>query len=396
MNTSLFALGGFIIVAVLLLVTIWYREKREKKRIQALTDYLEQINTGGASILTALGEDKFSKLEDEIYKTVTHLLQTKEAAVKAKRNFARNLENIAHQLKTPITALSLTFQTVKNASDTNQNCLTEQFHHKEEQGSRSDQHNLSKDQQDSEQVRYAQSKQQDYNKGQYPQSEQHNLIQGQYPQSEQHNLIQGQYPQSEQYNLIQGQYPQSEQHFSHKYWSQMEHQLQRLIKLEDALLLISRLDAGTLELKPTVIDVYTVLVLAVDNLQELLKLSHTEIDIPELGEMAITADLDWTMEAVLNLMKNGMEHHPGGVVHCSYSQNLLYTEILIWDEGEGFAKEDIPHLFERFYRGRNASGSGLGIGLALSKEILERQNGTLRAWNRPEGGACFEIHLYSH
>jgi signal transduction histidine kinase len=355
----------------------------EAKRIQALADYLEQINTGGASILTALGEDKFSKLEDEVYKTVTHLLQTKEAAVQAKRNFARNLENIAHQLKTPITALSLTLQTIGNISDAKQEYKLEQYDHQEKQLSQSDQQNLCNDQQNPGQEQYAQSKQQDYNKGQYPQSEQNNLMQGQNPQSEQNNLIQGQNPCSEQNP------PQT-------LWSQMEHQLQRLIKLEDALLLISRLDAGTLELKPTVIDAYTVLVLAADNLQELLKLSHTEIDIPELGEMAITADLDWTMEAVLNLMKNGMEHNPGGVVYCNYSQNLLYSEILIWDEGEGFAKEDIPHLFERFYRGRNASGSGLGIGLALSKEILERQNGTLRAWNRPEGGACFEIHLYSH
>jgi signal transduction histidine kinase len=362
MNTPLFvlggfALGGFVLGVVLLLVTIRYREKVEAKRIQALTDYLEQINTGSASILTALGEDKFSKLEDEIYKTVTHLLQTKETAVQAKSNFARNLENIAHQLKTPITALSLTLQTIRNISDVKQDYKLEQYYHQEEQWSRSDQKNCCTDMQNPIQEQYAQSKQQDSNKGQYP---------------------------------------QSEKNPTHTLWSQMEHQLQRLIKLEDALLLLSRLDAGTLELKPTVIDVYTVLVLAADNLQELLKISQTKIDIPELGEMAITADLDWTMEAVLNLLKNCMEHNPGGVVHCTYLQNLLYTEILIWDEGGGFAKEDIPHLFERFYRGRNACGNGLGIGLALSKEILERQNGTLRAWNRPEGGACFEIHLYSH
>jgi signal transduction histidine kinase len=383
MNTSLYALGGFIIGAVLLLVTIWYREKVEAKRIQALTDYLEQINTGDASILTAFDEDKFSKLEDEIYKTVTHLLQTKEAAVQAKHNFAYNLENIAHQLKTPITALSLTLQTFKNISGAKQDYQSEQLNHQGKLLPQSGQQNHYNDQQNPGQEQYAQSKQQDSNKGKYPQSEQHNLMQGRNPQSEQNNLIQVQNPCSKQNP------PQT-------LWSQMEQQLQRLIKLEDALLLLSRLDAGTLELKPTVIDVYTVLVLAADNLQELLKISQTEIDIPELGEMAITADLDWTMEAVLNLMKNCMEHNPGGVIHSTYSQNLLYTEILIWDEGEGFVKEDIPRLFERFYRGRNACGNGLGIGLALSKEILERQNGTLRAWNRPEGGACFEIHLYSH
>lgn len=112
--------------------------------------------------------------------------------------------------------------------------------------------------------------------------------------------------------------------------------------------------------------------------------------------MLVTADLDWTMEAVMNLMKNCMEHSPGGMIHCSYAQNPLYTEILIWDDGEGFAKEDIPHLFERFYRGQNASEGGIGIGLALSKEMIERQNGTIRAQNRPDGGALFEIRFYSH
>ncbi|MDE7067477.1 MAG: sensor histidine kinase, partial [Schaedlerella arabinosiphila] len=113
-------------------------------------------------------------------------------------------------------------------------------------------------------------------------------------------------------------------------------------------------------------------------------------------EMMITADLDWTMEAIMNLMKNCMEHSDGGTVRCSYAQNPLYTEILIWDDGEGFAKEDLPHLFERFYRGQNAGEGGIGIGLALAKEMIERQNGTIRAKNRLDGGALFEIRFYSH
>lgn len=113
--------------------------------------------------------------------------------------------------------------------------------------------------------------------------------------------------------------------------------------------------------------------------------------------MAIRVDLDWTMEAVMNLMKNCMEHGgENGTIHCSYAQNPLYTEILIWDEGAGFFKEDIPHLFERFYRGKDAGEGGIGIGLALSKEIIEGQNGTIRAKNMQEGGACFEIRFYSH
>ena len=184
--------------------------------------------------------------------------------------------------------------------------------------------------------------------------------------------------------------------FDSRHMDQVERQLLRLTHLEEALLVLSRLDAGALLLQKKEVDVFTMLVLAADNLQELFTDSGALVDIPELGEMRILADLDWTMEAVMNLMKNCMEHSPGGVIHCSYAQNSLYTEIRIWDDGEGFAGEDLPHLFERFYRGQNAGEGGIGIGLALAKEIVERQNGTIRAGNRAEGGAFFEIRFYSH
>lgn len=296
---NLFAITGLLAGVFLFVFTFLYRNKIEARRIRALADYLEQVNIGKAAVLSATGEDEFSKLEDEIYKTVTFLYQTKDAAVQAKNEFAENLSNIAHQIKTPITAISLSVQTMQKEHD-------------------------------------------------------------------------------------------------EKKQEQIQRQLLRLTRLEEALLVLSRLDAGSLHLQKADIDVFTILVLAADNLQELFAESCTSIDIPESGEMAITADLDWTMEAVINLMKNCMEHNRGGTIHCSYGQNPLYTEILIWDEGEGFCKEDIPHLFERFYRGKNACEGGIGIGLSLSKEIIERQNGTIRAKNMPGGGACFEIRFYSH
>lgn len=301
---AFFVAIGVLAGAFLFSFTVLYRNKMEAVRIQALADYLEQANTGKAVILSTSGEDDFSKLEDEIYKTVTSLYQTKDAAVQAKNDFAENLSNIAHQIKTPITAISLSVQTMS--------------------------------------------------------------------------------------------LPEIQKEGGRKQAEQIQKQLLRLTHLEEALLVLSRLDAGTLILQTEEIDVFTVLVLAADNLQELFMESGTSIDIPELGEMAITADLDWTMEAVINLMKNCMEHNTGGTIHCSYGQNPLYTEIHIWDEGEGFMKEDIPYLFERFYRGQNASEGGIGIGLALSKEIIERQNGTIRAGNMPGTGAYFEIRFYSH
>ena len=304
----MFATTGFLAGIVLFAITYAFRNKTEAKRIEELSDYLEQVNMGKAVVLSASGEDLFSKLEDEIYKTVTFLYQTKDAAVQAKNDFAENLSNIAHQIKTPITAISLSLQTLSEM------------------------------------------------------------------------------PMKKEYEKDR--------------MEQIKKQLNRLIHLEESLLVLSRLDAGTLRFQKEDVDVFTLLVLAADNLQELFADSGTFIDIPESGEMAVTADLNWTMEAVINVMKNCMEHNAGGTVHCSYGQNPLYTEIFIWDEGDGFAKEDIPHLFQRFYRGKSADaggnirGSGIGIGLALSKEIIEHQNGTIRAKNLPNGGACFEIRFY--
>lgn len=288
--------------AFLLLTGFMVQRRRERQRIQVLTAYLEQANTGNAPVLSALGEDEISRLEDQIYKTVTYLYQTKEEAVRAKNEFARNLSNIAHQIKTPITAISLSVQTM------------------EDKGS-------------------AEEK---------------------------------------------------------KRREQMTKQLTRLTHLEEALLLLARLDAGTLVLKREETDVYTLLMLAADNLQEIFAYWKVSVDIPEHGEMPVVVDQDWTMEAVMNLMKNCAEHSAGGRVRCFYEQNPLYTEIRIQDDGAGFDREDLPHLFERFYRGRDAAEGGIGIGLALAKELIMRQNGAIRARNLSEGGACFEIRFYRH
>ena len=297
-------LAGFLAGSLLFFCTWLYRYRQETLRFLARAEYLEQANTGSAAILSTTGEDDFSRLEDEICKTVTSLCQTKERAVQARNDFAENLSNIAHQIKTPITAISLSTQMMERQS-------------------------------------------------------------------------------------APGAY------LSGNHLQQIHKQLRRLTHLEEALLLLSRIDAGALSLTKEEVDVFTLLVLAAENMQELFDTSGVCADIPERGGMRILADLDWTMEAVMNLMKNCLEHG-GGTIHCSYAQNPLYTEIRIWDEGEGFLREDIPHLFKRFYRGQNASKGGIGIGLALAKEIIERQNGTLRAGNRPGGGALFEIRFYSH
>lgn len=297
-NIPVFLFALFFVLSCLFFISARSTDKQNRKRIAELTDYLEQVNLGTGGTVIQTQEDDFSHLQDEIYKTVTMLYQTKEAAITARKRFAENLENIAHQLKTPITAAFLSLQLMEKTD-------------------------------------------------------------------------------------------------SGDYAKQIEKQLKQLNRLEESLLALSKIDAGTLLLNYTKVDIYTALNLAADNLNDLLRKENIFVEIPDKGCIEFSGDLEWTMEALINLLKNCMEHSkPGGSIHCDYTGNPLYAEILIWDEGAGFDPEDIPHLFERFYRG--AVGNGIGIGLALARSVFELQNGTITAHNLQAGGACFEIRVYSH
>ena len=181
------------------------------------------------------------------------------------------------------------------------------------------------------------------------------------------------------------------------YINQIQKHLDRLTRLEESLLTLSQIDAGVLKLERLPVDLYTALTLASDNLYDISIQNNVTVHIPEKGRVEIIGDLEWTMQAFMNLMKNCMEHsREGGSIHCDYDHNPLYQQVLIWDDGEGFAEEDFSHLFQRFYRGKRAVGSGIGIGLSLASAIMEMQNGIITAYNLPEGGACFDIRIYSH
>ena len=114
-----------------------------------------------------------------------------------------------------------------------------------------------------------------------------------------------------------------------------------------------------------------------------------------MGDETCTGDLAWSAEALGNVLKNCMEHTPaGGIISVKAEETALYTQITVRDNGPGFVKEDIPHLFERFYRGKNAGADSVGIGLALARMIVAEQGGTVTADNPAEGGARFVIRFY--
>ncbi len=173
-----------------------------------------------------------------------------------------------------------------------------------------------------------------------------------------------------------------------------EKQLQRLEWLIESLLKMSRLDAGAVELRRETVSVRTLAEKASAALAAPMELRQQTLQL-HIGEETFQGDLSWSAEALGNLLKNCMEHTPaGGTVTVTAEETALYTEIAVQDTGPGFAPEDLPRLFERFYRGAGARAESAGIGLALARRIAAEQNGTLTADNAPEGGARFVLRFH--
>lgn len=170
-------------------------------------------------------------------------------------------------------------------------------------------------------------------------------------------------------------------------------QLERLQWLVASLLKLSRLDAKTVEFKPQPILAQHLLEKACAPLLIPMEVKNHSFHVTGQDRM-ITCDANWTVEAVLNILKNCVEHTPeGGTIAVSFSENPLFSEILIQDSGSGIDDADLPHIFERFYRGKNASFDSVGIGLAMAATIVQEQGGSIDAKNKSGAGCLFTIRF---
>lgn len=175
--------------------------------------------------------------------------------------------------------------------------------------------------------------------------------------------------------------------------SELKPLLHRTDDLVETLLKLSKLDAGTVIMAQDSVAVRDVIRRAVQPLEVPMELREQQLTV-SCGEATFTGDLVWTAEAIGNLLKNCMEHTPsGGTVSITAEETALYTTITVEDTGSGFDPADIPHLFERFYKGSNAAEGSYGIGLALARTIITAQNGTIQAMNG-SNGARFEVRFY--
>ncbi len=175
---------------------------------------------------------------------------------------------------------------------------------------------------------------------------------------------------------------------------ELKRSLGRMDWLVEALLKLAQLDAGTAQMKREPVALEALIEQASKPLLIPMELRNQELQITIKDESFI-GDFQWTLEAIANVLKNAVEHTPaGGTVSVTAEENALFTGLVIEDSGPGFAPEELPHLFQRFYKGKNARPESVGIGLALARQIIAEQNGTISAANRPEGGARFTLRFY--
>lgn len=161
-----------------------------------------------------------------------------------------------------------------------------------------------------------------------------------------------------------------------------------------SLLKLSRLDAGIVTFQNNPLEVNSLIRASVRPLLISLDLHDITLKINAAKGITIHGDFDWLSEAIQNIIKNCMESAGDhGRIEIVCTDTLLFTEITIHDSGRGFDTEDLHRLFERFYRGKSENASGYGIGLALCKMIITRQDGTITAKNHPQGGAVFIIRF---
>lgn len=174
----------------------------------------------------------------------------------------------------------------------------------------------------------------------------------------------------------------------------INNQLSKMKWLITNILKISKLDADATEFKREEVSISKVLD---DSLKPFVLTAELKNIAIQNGanDFVFNGDENWTVEAVSNIVKNCLEHtNDGGKIIISSDSTNLYNKLTISDNGCGIAEEDLPHIFERFYHGKNSSKDSVGIGLALAKTVFEKENASVLVESEQGRGSVFEIRFY--
>ena len=186
--------------------------------------------------------------------------------------------------------------------------------------------------------------------------------------------------------------PNMEEKTKQKFIFEISKQVEWINWLVISMLKLSKLDANVVQFYDEKINLNKFIGEIIKNLEIPIEVKNQKIIIDGNENVSFIGDYKWQQEAITNIIKNCIEHNANnGTIYINYEENSLFTKITIRDEGEGIPKEDLKHIFERFYRGKNSSENSVGIGLALAKNIIEKNNGMINCKSELDKGTEFVI-----
>ena len=297
------ALYIYIIIIVLLIIFLIYIKNKDKD-IKDITKYIEEINKGNYGLkINSISEDELSILKNEIYKTTIKLKEAYINTNNDKLSIKKSLEDISHQLKTPLTSILIMLDNL--IDDPNMDINTRQ-----------------------------------------------------------------------------------------DFITDIKRQVVNMNFLVQNLLKLSKFDSNTIHFIKENNKLSNILKEAIKNVSTLCDLKDIKIIINGDDESTIYSDFKWEVEALTNILKNSIEHTKDKKeILVDYNTNNVYSIIKIKDYGVGIAHDDLKHIFERFYKGKNSSPDSIGIGLSLAKAIINEDNGIISVESN-SNGTTFIIKYY--
>lgn len=289
---------------ILISIFVFYNYQKDKK-LREILNYLEEINKKNYKLdIEDNREGELSILKNEVYKTTVFLKEQAENSLQDKTNLKDSISDISHQLKTPLTSISILLD-----------------------------------------------------------------------------------------NIIEN--PDMEISTRNEFIKDIRREIININFLVQALLKLSKFDANAVEFINKEVNIKQMLESAVKNIMPLCDLKKVEIELIGENSDKLVCDEKWQIEAISNILKNSVEYsNAGDTIYVKFKENNLYTQIDIKDSGKGIDKEDLPHIFDRFYKGKNSSKNSIGIGLALSKTIIEKSGGNIFAESKLGEGTRFVIRYF--
>lgn len=182
------------------------------------------------------------------------------------------------------------------------------------------------------------------------------------------------------------------------YAERIDTQVTRITRLIRHLLALSQLEAGVLPMKRDEVALAALMEQVRDSLSIMAELKGVEIRVDIPDGLTVRGDRHWLCEAMMNIVKNGIEHgreDGSGYVRIQARPMALFTSLTIEDNGSGIDPADLPCIFERFYKAKNASSQSVGIGLALARQIIIASGGTIDVQSVKEKGSIFTVKFYN-